>query len=133
MKFATFLIITFLLNTSGRMLLSVLPDVYCFLLCICFLFRRSHQICSIESLKNLQNSKENTCVKISFSIKLQTHARNCIKKETPSKVFFSNFFKKISYREHLQVTASMLLDIGKKDSVFPARKDRRFPLIYCTY
>ena len=55
-----------------------------------------------------QNSQENTCARVSFSIKLRK-ACNFIKKETLAQVFFCEFCE-ISrnnfFTEHLRMTAS---------------------------
>ena len=60
-------------------------------------------------LKNSQNSQENTCVRVSFLIKLQAEACNFIKKETLAQVFSCKFcesFKNTSFAEHLRPTTS---------------------------
>ena len=44
-------------------------------------------------LKIWQNSKENTCARMSFLIKLQAPACSVIKKETLVQVFFCKFYK----------------------------------------
>ena len=44
-------------------------------------------------LKIPQNLQENTCAKVSFSIKLQAEACNFIKKETSTQVISCNFHK----------------------------------------
>ena len=51
------------------------------------------QRCSVKkaSLEILQNSQENTCVRVSFLIKLQASVCNFIKKETLAQVFFCEF------------------------------------------
>ena len=57
-------------------------------------------------LEILQNSQENTCASL-FLIKLQTSARNLIKKETLVQVFSYEFFLIIPFFiEHLRATAS---------------------------
>ena len=63
------------------------------------------QRCSIkkEFLKILQNSQENTCVRVSFLQKLQDSTCNFIKKETLAEVFsceFCEIFKNIFFIEH---------------------------------
>ena len=55
--------------------------------------------CSVKKvfLKISQNSQENTCVSVPFSLKLQAEACNFIKKETLAQVFsceFCEIFKK---------------------------------------
>ena len=67
--------------------------------------------CSVKkmSLKISQNSQENTCVGVSFLIKLQSETCNFIKKETPTHVFSSEFgemFKNFFFKEHLRANAS---------------------------
>ena len=53
------------------------------------------QKCSVKKLflEILRNSHENTCVRVSFLIKVQAEARNFIKKETLAQVFPVNFAK----------------------------------------
>ena len=61
-------------------------------------------------LENSQNSQENTCVKVSFLIKLQAQACNFIKKETLAQVFsyeFCKISKNTFFTEHLWATASV--------------------------
>ena len=61
-------------------------------------------------LETSQNSQENTCVKVSFLIKLQAETCNFIKKETLAQVFPCEFCeiskKTFSYRTPL-VAASV--------------------------
>ena len=55
-------------------------------------------------LKISQNSKENTCARVSFLIKLQAEGCNFVKKETLIQVFsceFCEVFKNIFLTEHL--------------------------------
>ena len=55
------------------------------------------------------NSQENTCVRVSFLIKLQAEACNIIKKEALAQVFSCEIFeisKNTFFTEHLQATAS---------------------------
>ena len=62
-----------------------------------------------EFLKILQNSQENTCVRVTFLIKLHAEACNFIKKETMAQVFsceFYEIFKNTSFTEHLRPTTS---------------------------
>ena len=49
--------------------------------------------CSVKKvfLKISQNSQENTCVSVPFSLKLQAEACNFIKKETLAQVFSCEF------------------------------------------
>ena len=52
-----------------------------------------------------QNSQENTCARVSFSIKLQASACHFIKKETLAEVFsceFCKISKNIFFTEHLK-------------------------------
>ena len=52
-----------------------------------------------------QNSQKNTCVGVSFSIKLEPEIWNFIEKETPTRVFFCKFsevFTNTFFIEHLQ-------------------------------
>ena len=44
-------------------------------------------------LNILQNLQENTCTRVSFSIKLQASACSCIKKETLAQVFSCEFYE----------------------------------------
>ena len=60
-------------------------------------------------LKISQNSQENTCVIVYFSIKLQAHTCNFVKKETLAQVFsceFCEISKNNFFTEHLWATAS---------------------------
>ena len=62
-----------------------------------------------EFLKISQNSQENTCVRVSFLMKLQVSACNFIKKETLAPVFsceFCKMFNNTFITEHLRVTVS---------------------------
>ena len=66
-------------------------------------------MCSEEKLflEISQNSQENTCAWVSFSMRLQ--ACNCNKKETQAQVFSCEFFKiskNTFFTEHLLATAS---------------------------
>ena len=75
------------------------------------LFRSSHQRYSIKRdvLKTSKNSRENTCARYSFLIKLQTSGLHFIKKETLIQVFsceFSKIFKNTFFREQLWMTSS---------------------------
>ena len=54
-----------------------------------------------------QNSEKNTCVGIYFMIKLEPETCNFIKKETPTRVFFCEFWN--LFVEHLQW---LLLHVG---------------------
>ena len=53
--------------------------------------------CKKVFLEISQNSQENTCVAVSFLIKLQALACNFIKKETLAQVFSCEFFKISKY------------------------------------
>ena len=62
-------------------------------------------------LKISQNSQKNTYARVSFLIKLQTHACNFIKKETLAQVFsceFCKIFKKTFFTENFLKTASAI-------------------------
>ena len=55
-----------------------------------------------------ENSQENTCVRVSFLIKMQASAWNFIKKETLVQVFSSEFCeicKNTCFTEHFRTTA----------------------------
>ena len=55
-------------------------------------------------LKVLQNSRENTCAKASFLIKMLAEAWNFIKKEALAQVFsceFCEIFRNTYFTEHL--------------------------------
>ena len=67
--------------------------------------------CSIKKvfLKVSQNSQENTCVRVSFLIKLQALACNFIKRECLAHMFsctFCEIFKNTFFTEHLWTTTS---------------------------
>ena len=49
--------------------------------------------CKKGVLKIFQNSQESNCARVSFLIKLQPEAYNCIKKETLAQVFLVNSAK----------------------------------------
>ena len=60
-------------------------------------------------LEILQNSQENTCVRVSLLINLQASTCNFIKKETLAQVFSCEFYeisKNTFFTEYLRVTAS---------------------------
>ena len=60
-----------------------------------------------------QKSQENTCVRVSFLIKLQASGCNFIEKETLAQVFtcdFCEISKNIFFTEHLWATALILRD-----------------------
>ena len=68
--------------------------------------RTNHQRCSVKTLllKISQNSKENTCSRVSILIELQAEVYNFIKKETLAQVFsceFCEIFKNTFFIEHL--------------------------------
>ena len=74
------------------------------------MFRSSHRNFSVKNgvLKNFANFQENTCVRVSFLIKLQAEACNFIKNETLTQVFsceFCKIFKNTFFTEHLLTTA----------------------------
>ena len=61
-------------------------------------------VCKKSVLKISQNLQENTCVRVSFLIKLQAEACNFIEKETLAQVFSCEFweiFKNTFFIEHL--------------------------------
>ena len=70
--------------------------------------RSSHRRCSVRKdvfLEISQISQENTCVRVSFLIKLQAAACNFIKKETLAQVFsceFCEISKNTFFTEHLR-------------------------------
>ena len=66
---------------------------------------RREVFCKKGFLENSQNSQENTCVRVSFSIKLQAKACKLIKKENFKQVFSCEFCKicrSIFLTEHLR-------------------------------
>ena len=71
-----------------------------------------------------QNSQENTCVRVSFLIKLQAWACNFIKKETLTQVFSCEFCEisknTFSYRTPLAAASEMKSLQGSK--IFPVPK-----------
>ena len=76
-----------------------------------FSFRSSYQRCCIKKtfLEISQNSQENTCARVPFSIK------NFNKKETLKQVFFREFCeisKNTFFKEHLWATASVFFRIS---------------------
>ena len=61
-------------------------------------------VCKKSVLNISQNLQENTCVRVSFLIKLQAEACNFIEKETLAQVFSCEFweiFKNTFFIEHL--------------------------------
>ena len=75
------------------------------------LWRSNHQRCSMknkEFLKILRNSQENTCVRVSFLIRLQAEVCNFIEKDTLAQVF-SREFCEICKNTFLQNTSRRLL------------------------
>ena len=62
-----------------------------------------------------QNSQENTCVRVSFLIKLQTQACNFIKKETLLQVFSCEFCEicknNFFYRTHLVAASEIYVKL----------------------
>ena len=76
-----------------------------------FAVRSSHHRCSVKKvfLEISQNLKENTCVRVSFLIKILKKIL-CIKKDTLTQVFsfkFCEISKNIFFTEHLWTTASL--------------------------
>ena len=74
-------------------------------------YRSSHHRYSIKKvfLKISPNSQKNTCVRVSFLIKLQALTCNFIKKETLTQMLSCELcviFKSTYFTEHLRVTAS---------------------------
>ena len=75
--------------------------------------RSSHRKCSVRKvfLEISQNLQENTCVRVSFLIKLQASVCNFIKKETLALLFSCEFCeipKSTFFTEHLWATAYVL-------------------------
>ena len=71
-----------------------------------------------------QNSQENTCTRVSFSIKLQSSVCNFIEKETLAQVFsleFCDIYKKTFFTEHFWATASALMDPDKIVTYFSVK------------
>ena len=78
----------------------------------------------LTSRENSQNSRENTCARVSFLIKLPADATTLLKKETLTQVFpreFWEIFKNTLFMEHLRATGEYLLYVK-----FPTHADR-FP------
>ena len=72
------------------------------------------QRCSVKKafLKISQNSKKNTCARVSFLMKFLTEVCNFIKKETLAQVFSCEFFeisKNTFFTEHLWATEHLFL------------------------
>ena len=74
--------------------------------------------CSVkkEFLEISQNSQENTCVRISFLIKLKAKACNFIKKETLTQVFPCEFCE-ISKNPFLYRTSLVATSEGANDEI----------------
>ena len=68
-------------------------------------YRSSHGRCFVKVLLEIShNSQENTCVRVSFLIKLQAEATNFIKNEALAQMFpceFSKISKNTFFIEHL--------------------------------
>ena len=76
-----------------------------------------------------QHPQENTCTRVSFSIKLQAEAYNFIKKETLAQVFsceFCEISKNTFFTEHLWETASVIVVLWKSFILLT----QNFPLIF---
>ena len=68
--------------------------------------------CSVKNmfLEISQNSKENSCARVSFLIKLQPKGCNLIKTETLAQMFSCEFYeisKKTYFTEYLRMTSSV--------------------------
>ena len=80
-------------------------------------FRSSHRSCSVKKvfLKISQISLENTCVRVSFLIKLKAWRPECLQlyqKETPTQLFsckICEIFKNNYFKEYLSMTASGII------------------------
>ena len=69
------------------------------------------------SLEISENPQENTCMGVSFLIKLQAEAWNFIKKETLAQLFsceFSEISKNTLFTEHLRATTSVKIEMQVK-------------------
>ena len=101
------------------------------------IYRGSHRSCSIKKmfLKILQNSQENTSVRVSFLINCRPEVCNFIEEETP--VFFCEFseiFKKPFFTKCLRETTSVFY--GKKKNILftPSWKEQSwFHILSCSY
>ena len=79
-----------------------------------------------------QHPQENTCTRVSFSIKLQAEAYNYIKKETLAQVFsceFCEISKNTFFTEHLWDTASVIVVLWKS-FILLTHQQENFPLIF---
>ena len=80
------------------------------------------QTCSVKNvfLEISQNSQENTCVRVSFLIKLQAQVCKFIKKEALAQVFSSEFCKisKNTFSYTTPLVAASLLKIRIKTGLF---------------
>ena len=79
-----------------------------------------------------QHPQENTCTRVSFSIKLQAEAYNYIKKETLAQVFsceFCEISKNTYFTEHLWDTASVIVVLWKS-FILLTHQQENFPLIF---
>ena len=97
------------------------------------LFRSSHPevFCKERFLEISQNSQGNTCIRVSFLIKLQLKAFNFIKKETLAQVFsceFCEISKNTFLTEHVWATAS-------DELIFPFQTTAKLQVSHtnCTY
>ena len=92
-----------------------------------YIIRSSHQRCSVRKmfLEISQNSRENTCARVSFLIKLQVEVRcNFIKKENLALVFFYEFCKiskNTFFTEHLLATAFLSITTKLRKDLFPMK------------
>ena len=81
------------------------------------LFKSSRRRSSVKKVfwEISQNSKENTCARVSFLIKLQLSVCNFIKKETLAQVFSCEFYEisknTFCYRTHLVAASDFLEEI----------------------
>ena len=68
--------------------------------------------CKKVVLKISQNSQENTCARVSFTISCKPQACKFFTKETLTQVFYCKFckvFKNTYFEEHLRMAGSVLM------------------------
>ena len=78
-----------------------------------------------------QNSQENTCVWVSFSIKLQAEACNFFKRETLAQAFsceFCKIFTNTFFTDNLRTTTSEFYFINK---IFLCSFQKQPPEVFC--
>ena len=98
-----------------------------------YVIRSSRQRCSVKLafLEISQNSRENTCARVSFLIELQALACNFVKKETLAQVFSREIWgisKNTCFTEHVWTTASLLWISKKATKV--GKSEKRDPLAF---